>query len=1137
MRVTKRGGAFEEVNFEKIAERIKKLSWNLSTIDASLIVAQVASSLVDGITTENIDHLTAEVAISKNIDHPDYGKLAARIAMSNIHKKTSDSVFETFERMASALNPSFMDLVRRYDEELQEMIEYKRDYDFDFFGIKTLERMYCTKIDGVLVERPQHVYLRVALALCGQSGDMQRVKETYDLLSKKYFTHASPTLFNAGMTVQQISSCFLDASDDSLDGIFNCFHRCANISKFGGGLGISVSSVRSKGAPIRSTNGVSDGIIPMLKVANSVTSYVNQCFVPETPVHSARGIIRMDRVEVGDSLVTRDGTYRKVNEVFVRHVINEPMFTLVTKIGSEGITCTGVHEIYRLRGSSTDFCHARDLVVGDYLGFPIPTSIVDQDFSEDQCRSYGYALGHGHVSFDYRYLHLPRAKTLQVIRGVLETAGRDMPDVYIVTSSSRDVLLGLRSLCLRHGVLTDMYHHALYIPKHPGLCGAADFIPDETFDFFERDGIVYVPLTDITRSRYTGNVYDFNMESNHNYTTGGGLVHNSGKRHGSMAVYLEPHHPDVLDFLNLRRPGGDEEMRCRDLFLAMWVSDEFMRRVEAGESWSLMDPYTCPGLGDVYGDEFTALYTRYENEGKAVKVVNARDVWTAMLTSQIESGVPYILNKDACNTKTNQKNLGVIKNSNLCVAPETRVLTRQGHVRISDVCDTSVEVWNGMEWSDVVVKKTSDRAELMKISFDDGNVLECTPYHKFYVRETYWGPAVERRANELVPGDLLIDWDAPPSEPFRSGDVTVRCVERTGRMDATYCFNEPKRHMGIFNGVITGNCAEIVEYSAPGEEVAVCTLASIGLPAFIRHGVFDFDELHRVTKIVARNLDTAIDVNHYPIEEARVSNMRHRPLGIGIQGLADTYIKLKLPFDSHAANVLNRRILATMYHAALEMSTELAELHGTYPSYDGSPASQGLLQYDLWNVTPVEGLDWNGLKRRIGQYGLRNSLSIALMPTASTAQLLGNSEAAEPVTSFYYVRRTLAGEYACIHKYLLRELVNRGLWTPEIKNALVRDGGSIQNILEIPKELRDIYKTSWDIKQRHIIDQAAARGPYVCQSQSMNLFVAAPTFAKLTAMHFHSWKAGLKTINYYLRSKPASKAAQVTVDACVQCSA
>ena len=1102
MRVIKRSGRFEEVNFEKISERIKKLCWNLSAVDPTLIVTHVASSLADGISTEAIDHLTAEIAISLDSEHPDYGKLASRIAISNIHKKTSESVLETFENMASVVAPSFLETVRRHAEELQDMVQYNRDYEFDYFGIKTLERMYCTKVNGVLIERPQHMYLRVAVALCGEDGNMDRVKETYDLLSRKFFTHASPTLFNAGMKVQQLASCYLDSSEDSLDGIFSCFHRCARISKFGGGLGVNVSNVRSKGAPITSTNGHSDGIIPMLKVANSVASYVNQCFVPDTMVYTRdNGIQQMDDVEVGEHLVTRDGTFKRVNEVFVRDVKEEGMVTLTPKFAFEGITCTKVHEIFALRGqrqelnysviknrldkgiSSPEFCPAGDLVVGDFLGFPIPRDVVDYSFTNDFCRFYGIMLGDGHVTIkhgkyqefgvslnltskadtvefvksmleirdihywtalrnncytikwtgsvdglnydmlydalgekriDPRFLNLPNDKTLSLIKGLLESDGSVRGEIYFSTSS-RALVFAMRYLCLRLGVLTHGHAkfssvgktheirpgelitvkkvpYVLRIPKHPILAEMLGIEAYSKMAFFEHDGILYTRLVSVEESVYSGKVYDFNMESNHNYTTDCGLVHNSGKRKGSMAVYLEPHHPDVMDFLNLRRPGGDEDLRCRDLFLAMWVSDVFMKRVEAGGKWSFFDPSKCPGLDDVYGEDFERLYEQYEASGKAERVVDARDVWNAILRSQIESGVPYILSKDACNLKSNQKNVGTIKNSNLC--------------------------------------------------------------------------------------------------------------------------------------------AEIVEYSSPGKEVAVCTLASLGLPAFVKNDAFDFQELHRVVKVVARNLDRVIDLNQYPIEEARFSNFRHRPIGIGIQGLADTFIKLRIPFDSKRALLLNEQIMATMYHAAIEMSTELASVYGPYASYEGSPASKGLLQYDLWGKQPCTstGLDWDALKHKVARYGLRNSLSIALMPTASTAQLLGNSEAAEPVTSFFYVRRTLAGEYACIHKLLLKDLVGRGLWTKDIKNAIIRDGGSIQNIPDIPDDLKTLYKTSWDLKQRVIIDQAAARGPYVCQSQSMNLFIAAPTFAKLTAMHLYSWKKGLKTINYYLRSKPASRAAQVTVD-------
>lgn len=896
MRVIKRSGAYEDVNFEKIAERIRKLSWNLSDVDGGTIVARMAASMCDKITTEKIDQLTADIAIGMEAEHPEYGILAARIATSNMHKKTSESVMDTWERLETVLSPEFLERARTHADELQQMIDYRRDYEFDYFGLGTLEKLYCAKLDGVLVERPQHMYLRVALAVCGIDGDLDRVKETYDLMSRKKFTHASPTLFNAGMNVQQCASCFLLSMDDSLDGIFDCFHDSARISKYGGGLGVNISKVRSKGAPITSTNGNSDGIVPMLKVANSIACYINQ----------------------------------------------------------------------------------------------------------------------------------------------------------------------------------------------------------------------------------------------------------GGKRRGSMAVYIEPHHPDIFDFLNLRRPGGDDEMRARDLFLAMWISDEFMRRVESGGTWSLMDPSLCPGLDEAVGEAFSALYRRYEAEGKAVRTLDARELWNAILRSQIESGLPYLCYKDACNLKSNQQNLGTITNSNLCVAGDTEILTSDGHRSIKSAVGHCVDVWNGEAFSTVKIVQTGCMQPLVTVTFSNGRSIRCTPYHTFYVLGDDGTTVRKLSAADLVAGMDLPSWRLPNG--LEESGITVTSVVDDGDVEDTYCFTEPMRNMGVFNGILAGNCAEIIEYTDPGKEVAVCTLASVGLPAYVKKDgkTFDFEELHRVTKIVAKNLDTVIDINRYPIEEARYSNMRHRPVGIGIQGLADTFIKLGLAYDAPEALTLTENIAATMYHAAIDSSTELAAIHGPYETYEGSPASKGLLQYDLWGVTDpctVDGLlDWDALKRRVARFGLRNSLSIAVMPTASTAQLLGNSEAGEPVTSFYYVRRTLAGEYACIHTRLLRDLIKEGLWTKSVRNAIIRDGGSIQDIPEIPQHLKKIYKTSWDLKQRAIIDHAARRGPYVCQSQSMNLFVAAPTFAKLSAMHLYAWKSGLKTGCYYLRSKPAARAQQITVDvkeedaACLMCS-
>lgn len=740
MHVTKRDGTTEPVLFDKITARLKKLATKLPNVDIARVTSLVAGSVADKISTAAIDDLAADACVTLYSEHPEYGTLAARIVVSNLHKQTSDDVLETYKKLDTILDPSFLEVVQKHKEELQSIVDYKRDYDFDFFGVRTMMHIYCAKTDaGEIIERPQHVYLRVAIALHGE--DMRKVRESYGLMSKHKFTHASPTLFNAGLKVQQLASCFLGQVSDSLEDITDSWKEMAHISKLGGGLGMHVHHVRSKGAPITSTNGHSDGIIPMLRVMNSVVSYVNQ----------------------------------------------------------------------------------------------------------------------------------------------------------------------------------------------------------------------------------------------------------SGRRKGSMAVYLSPHHPDVFEFLDLRRPGGEENMRCRDLFLAMWIPDLFMKRVEADAEWSLFDPFLTPGLDDVCGSDYEALYTQYEAEGKARKVIKARELWNALIRSQIESGTPYMLYSDACNSKSNQQNLGTIKCSNLC--------------------------------------------------------------------------------------------------------------------------------------------SEIVEYTSSGE-TAVCNLASISLPAFVKeNGTFDFADLAKVTKVAAKNLDKVIDLNVYPVEKARCSNLKHRPIGIGVQGLADVFAMLRFPFDSEEAHALNKKIFATMYHAALEASAELAAEHGVYESYHGSPASEGKLQYDLWGVDPHPDLDWTGLKNKIRKHGLRNSLSIAVMPTASTAQVFSNNESVEPFTSVLYTRRTLAGEFLVVNRHLVNELLREGLWSTAMKDEIIRENGSIQRIAGIPQDIKKLYKTAWDLSQRTLIDQAAERGPYVCQSQSLNLFVAEPTQAKLTSMHFHGWRKGLKTGMYYLRTRPASSAKKITLAA------
>jgi ribonucleoside-diphosphate reductase alpha subunit len=757
MHVIKRNGVREPVSFDKIMIRIHRLCWpenskpvhkgsraqNGLAVDVSRIVGSICSSIVDGITTAQLDELTADKAASLTTVNPDYGILAARISVSNLQKQTCDSLIETYGKMSHLLNEDFMMLVRDNVESYQNIVDYDRDFDFDYFGFKTMERLYLTKVDGVVVERPQHTYLRVAIALWGI--DFEKVKETYDALSRRKFTHASPTLFNAGFKNSNLASCFLVHCDDSLSDIFKCLGDVAQLSKYGGGIGLHMSDIRGRGSKINGTNGESDGIVPMLKVFDTTCAYANQ----------------------------------------------------------------------------------------------------------------------------------------------------------------------------------------------------------------------------------------------------------GGRRKGSFAVYLEPHHPDIMDFLLLRRNQGEETLRARNLFYAMWLNDLFMRRVETDANWSLFDSSECPGLTEAYGDEYANLYTAYETEGKAKKVVKARDIWNAMITTQVETGMPYVLNKDSVNMKNMQMNAGAIKGSNLC--------------------------------------------------------------------------------------------------------------------------------------------AEIVEYTSK-EETAVCVIGSIVLKNYVKNGKFDFDDLRKHAKILAKNLDRSIDVMTYAIPETRTSNMRRRPIGVGVQGLQDVFFKLKLPFDSQEARDLNREIFEHIYFAVVEASVELAEIHGPHPTFEGSPASKGIMQYHLWGVTPKTNLDWSGLESRV-KNGVRNSLTTALMPTASTAQICGSVEAFEPITSNIYSRRTLAGEFPVVNSYLVRDLIERGVWNENMKNQIVAQGGSVQRVIGIHPSIKAVYKTAWEISMKTVVDMATERGPFVDQTQSMNLFLAQPTLKSVSSMLFYAWKSGLKTLMYYLRSKPSSNAIAVTVDECLVCSA
>ncbi len=754
MFVVKRDGSKESIKFDKITARVQKLSYGLDPnhVDPIIIAKKVIDGVYEGVVTSDLDNLAAETAASLATRHPDYTKLASRIAVSNLHKNTTKSFSKTIDALYKYIDPKtnlkasliaddVYEIIMNNAQILDSSIIYDRDFGYDYFGFKTLERSYLLKINGKVVERPQQMLMRVAIGI--HKDNIQDAIETYHLMSERWFTHATPTLFNAGTPKPQMSSCFLlQAKSDSIDGIYDTLKQCARISQSAGGIGLAIHKVRATGSYIKGTNGTSNGILPMLKVFNETARYVDQ----------------------------------------------------------------------------------------------------------------------------------------------------------------------------------------------------------------------------------------------------GG-----GKRKGSIAVYLEPWHADIYDFLDIRKNHGKEELRARDLFTALWIPDLFMQRVEEEGNWSLLCPNECPNLHNTWGKEFEALYTKYEQEGKARKVVKARDLWAAIIDSQIETGNPYMLYKDACNSKSNQQNLGTIQSSNLCT--------------------------------------------------------------------------------------------------------------------------------------------EIVEYTS-ADEVAVCNLASIALPRFVdeEKGIFDHEALFKVTYTITKNLNKIIDRNYYPIPEARNSNMRHRPIGIGVQGLADAFMMLRFPFESEDAKILNKEIFETIYYASMTASKDIAKEDGPYETYAGSPLSKGIMQFDMWGVTPSPRWEWNVLKEEVQKYGVRNSLLLAPMPTASTAQILGNNECFEPYTSNIYSRRVLSGEFIIVNKHLLKDLLNLGLWNETLKNKIVSANGSIQNIPEIPQNIKDIYKTVWEIKQRTIIDMAADRGAFICQSQSLNLFIQDANFAKLSSAHFYAWKKGLKTGMYYLRTKAAADAIKFTIE-------
>jgi len=1137
MCVIKRDGSQEEISFDKIMRRIKNLSYNLE-VNLTKVSQKVIENIFDGVTTAELDELSAQIAFSMSTEHPDYGLLAGRLTVSNHQKNTPKSFYRAMKilydnvdvhgKHTPIISKDTFDVIRKYKKEIEDVIDYSRDFYYDYFGFKTLQRSYLMKVHGEYIERIQHMWMRVSIGIHKDDNNLKTAIETYNMMSQKQFIHATPTLYNSGTPRPQLSSCFLiSMNDDSIDGIFTTLKQCALISKWAGGIGLHIHNVRSKGTPIRGTNGTSNGIVPMLKVFNHTARYVDQCLHPNTIVYTKEGPKCIKNIIIGDKVISDDGNMYRITKVLDSQYRGN-LYELNVECGLENIELTEWHPLWVIKGCynrktqtiinslknnliKPEFIEVKNISSNDYVGFPIPKYSKDvKEFTLEDCRIYGILLACSYYENDISYcqlnqtnkqdiilfiesyfakcgisiiytkqmynyvrlnwertnrlkfspemfhdennekkinkifLNLPKDKLVQVIRGILDTEGIITDDAILYNTKSKQIVDSLRYMCLRLGILTTGIirkgglSHIISIPKTYLIC---DEIPIEHHSsYFEYQNILYSKVKSLYfHENYQGRVIDIEVDhiAHHNFLTQSGLVMNGGgKRNGSFAIYIEPWHADILDFLELRKNHGDEEMIARDLFYALWIPDLFMKRVENDELWSLMCPDICQGLSDVYGEEFNELYTKYEKEEKYVKQIPARKIWNSILIAQIETGTPYILYKDACNIKSNQNNLGTIKSSNLCT--------------------------------------------------------------------------------------------------------------------------------------------EIVEYTSP-DEIAVCNLASINLRSFVHDQTYNFDKLHEITKVITRNLNRVIDINFYPVPEAENSNKKHRPIGIGVQGLADTFCMMRYPFDSPEAKQMNIDIFETIYHAALEASSELAnereseireykqltmvenrtkeirksinnilkktsftqeelirdKYAGSYSSYlsnGGSQVSKGILQFDLWNVKPTKRWNWTELRENIDKYGVRNSLLVAPMPTASTSQILGNNECFEPFTSNMYTRRTLAGEFIVINKYLMKDLIKLGLWNEEMKYRIMAYEGSVQDIEEIPLDIKALYKTVWEIKQRTIIDMAADRGAYIDQSQSMNLFIRDPTISMLTSMHFYGWKKGLKTGQYYLRTKPVASAQKFTVD-------
>lgn len=1511
MRVQKRNGDLEEVSFDKVLNRLSKLSKDIS-VDYFEVAKKVCNRIYDGVNTNELDDLAANICSSMIVDNPDYDRLASRVSISNHHKKTLDKFSDTIERLfkykkTKLISDDVYNVVQRNSEILDSRIQYERDYMFDYFGFKTLERSYLLSIDGKAVERPQDMWMRVSIGIHGD--DIEKVLETYDCMSLKLFTHATPTLFNFGTKREQGSSCFVAGTnvytvnrgpvpienieigdsvithtgstkavvqihENKLDNrqLFDVkVNKTPSIRVTGNHRFFSITNEQLNwkespqwnsiehlrvgdwiAIPKSSTTTFHEKIdlYQILKDAKNdeadhwtylfefdkdkmrrITHYKSE-YRPNGVKITGEWFERYVTVDenfawflgawYGDGSIQYGRSSNKHNRTkthkgisFCQNPDNTQFIQDVVKIGEKylGVHATVYHQKNRnwlsVSFNNSAIGHAFNILFGRWSNkkFLWPSmyswsrelvaAFLGGIISSDGCctRRGGIELQLTNQELIESIFHLSRAVGFDTSITIMHKSFINKNEERIVQKCGRmsfPWLPEIMSWVKKHyddERLTECRERANTkieidgniflrinckskvfddIPKFVYTLGVEDdhsyaisgLIAENCFLVnMQEDSVsgMYDTLRDVCLiSKFAGGIglHIHNVRANGSlirgtngkstgivpmlrvYNDAARHINQAGKRNGSFAIYIEPWHADIEAFLDLKKNHGAESERARDLFYALWVNDEFMRRVQQNATWSLMCPDQCPGLSDVFDDgnkkQFTELYTRYEREGKYVKQVKAQDIWMKILESQIETGSPYMLYKDACNSKSNQKNLGTIKSSNLCVAPETRVFTDTGVKAIAELEDETVNVFNGHEYSEVTVFKTASNKELLTVETEHGHQLRCTKDHEFFVQQG--SDEIIVKARDLVPGMRLASHRLPVIQDnqntvelkysythgflcgnfsSKSQKSTARCtfnatesglcgiheglprefifndgrcqgmkfddqktlvltkdqfhhkkklvydceqnyfegirvalprdiaekymvpidfnikskvmwlsglIDSAGSIDTegnitlsigdntvflrevlmlmqtlgakgwlveegnalvigkvalfhlknsgldiqfqtivpdsnqisapicdciknvmdlqqrsdTYCFTEKKRNRAVFEGVLTSQCSEIIQYTSP-DEIAVCNLASICLPSYIdeKTNTFDFTKMQEVVRVATCNLNKIIDKNFYPVEKARVSNMKHRPIGIGVQGLADTFLRLNLAFDSPEAKQLNKRIFENIYFAAIQKSCELAREFGPYESYDGSPASMGVLQFDMWEGNTELSCDWQSLKQDISKHGLRNSLVCSPMPTASTSQIMGNTESFEPIQSNIYKRKTLAGEFIILNKYLVHELKSLGMWDENMKNKLIANNGSVQEIEGLSEELKSKYKTVWEMKQKTIIELASDRGRFIDQSQSMNLYFESPTFSKVTKAHFFGWQSGLKTGMYYLRSKAKAETQKFSIDASI----